>query len=193
MFVPKDESFENFKTIQQVIQRPRKPRKKVNIIFLDLAKSFDSISHKSIRKVLMREGVSVQVIETIKEMYANTCTEISVGGRTTRKIETNSGIKQGCPRSPFLFNLMTDELIEKLKSKNIGVTINGTIINVMAFVDDLVVIAEESIPMIILLEECKQFFELKGLAINTGKYASLNVLPVKEKKSMIGVTRIHRY
>lgn len=68
-----------------------------------------------IRKGLMKKGVAVQVIETIEEMYNNACADISVGGKTTRKTTINSGVNQGCPLSPFLFNLVMDELIEKLK------------------------------------------------------------------------------
>lgn len=158
-----DGCFENVKTLQQVIKQQRKRHKEIHIVFLDLAKAFDAMSH--IRKGLMKKGVPVQVIETIEEMYTNACAEISVGRKTTRKTAINSGVNQGCPLSPFLFNLVLDELIEKLKSKNIGVRINGSLLNVMAFADDLVVITE-AVHMKILLEQCKQFFEIKGLAVN---------------------------
>ena len=51
----------------------------------------------------------------------------------------------------------------------------------MAFVDDLVIITEENINMKILMEECKEFFDMKGLAVNADKCASLRVLPVKNR------------
>lgn len=148
--------------------------------------AFNTISHKSIRKGLMRKGVHGQVIWTIKEMQVQVIqvqsTEISVGGKAIQKIKINSAVKQGCPLSPPLFNLVMDELIEKLKSKNIGVKINGTLLSVMAFADDLVIVTEENVHMKILLEECKEFFDMKSLAVNAGKCASLSVLPVKRKK-----------
>ena len=112
-FVPVDGCFENVKTLQQVIKQQRKRHKEINIVFLGLAKAFDAMSQ--IRKGLMKKGVAVQVIETIEEMYNNACADISVGGKTTRKTAINSGVNQGCPLSPFLFNLVMDELIEKLK------------------------------------------------------------------------------
>ena len=181
-----DGCFENLKTLKQVIKQQRKHRKEISIVFLDLAKPFNTISHKSIRKGLMRKGVHVQVIWTIKEMQVQVIqlqsTEISVGGKAIQKIKINSAVKQGCPLSPPLFNLVMDELIEKLKSKNIGVKINGTLLSVMAFADDLVIVTEENVHMKILLEECKEFFDMKSLAVNAGKCASLSVLPVKRKK-----------
>ena len=176
-----DDCFEIVKTLQQVIKQYRKRRKEINIVLLDLTKAFDTISHKSIRKGLTRKGVPAHVIGTIEEMYTNTNTKISLGSKTTWKIKINSGGKQGCLLSPLLFNLVIDELIEKLKSKNIGVRINGTLLSVMAFVDDLVIITEENINMKILMEECKEFFDMKGLAVNADKCASLRVLPVKNR------------
>lgn len=59
--------------------------------------------------------------------------------------------------------------------------INGTLLNVTAFVEDLVAIIEENVRMKILLEQCKHFFDMKGLAVNAGKCASLRVLLVKGK------------
>ena len=146
---------------------------------LDLAKAFDAISHESIRKVSVRKGVPAQVIGTIEDIYTNTNTEISVGSKTTWKIKINSGVKQNCLLSPLLFNLVIDELIEKLKSKNIGVKINGTLRSVMTFTDDLVTIKEDDVNIEILIEECNEFFDMKELPINAGKCDSLRVLLVK--------------
>lgn len=80
---------------------------------------------------------------------------MTVGGKSTRKIEINSGVKQGCPRSPLLFNLIIDELIEKLKRTNIDIELGGEKICCMAFADDLVLISENKIHMKILIEESK--------------------------------------
>ena len=64
-------------------------------------------------------------------------------------------MKQGCPLSPLLFNLIIDELIEKLKRTNIGIELGGEKICCMAFADDLVLISENKIHMKILIEESK--------------------------------------
>lgn len=104
-FVLVDGCFENLKTLKQVITQQRKHRKETNIVFLDLAKPFNTISRKSIRKGLLRKGVHAQVIGTIEEMQVQVIqvqlqsTEISVGGKATQKMKINSAVKQGCPLS----------------------------------------------------------------------------------------------
>ena len=57
------------------------------------------------------------------EIYYHSATRISIGGRKTRCLNIISGVKQGCPLSPFLFNLIMDELLEWLKKKKIGIEV----------------------------------------------------------------------
>ena len=192
-FVPVDGCYENIKTLQQIIKLQRRNKKEYNIVFLDLAKAFDTVSHKSIEIGLKRKGIPDQVIKTILEIYTNSGTRISVGGKSTRRIKINSGVKQGCPLSPLLFNLIIDELIVRLKQLQIGIKLGENLISVMAFADDLVLISEHSSHMIIAIKECQKFFAQKGLNVNAGKCGSLRVLPVKGKNSMKVVTREHRW
>ena len=127
-FVPVDECFQNVKILQEVIKQQRKRRREYNLVFIDLAKAFDTVSHLSIEKGLRRKGIPEQVRPTVLEMYRHATTKVTVGGRTTRKIQINAGVKQGCPLAPLLFNLILDELLEKLKRTEIGVKIGNDIV-----------------------------------------------------------------
>ena len=192
-FVPVNGCYENVKILQEIIKSQRRKRKEYNLVFIDLAKAFDTVSHKSIEKGLRRKGIPSQVIKTILDMYGKATTTITVGGKSTRKLKINAGVKQGCPLSPLLFNLIIDELIEELKETNIGIEIRGTLVGCMGFADDLVLIAEERVHMQILLEKCKTFFENKGLKANAGKCASLRVVPAVGKKNLKVITATHRW
>ena len=123
-----------------MIKQQRRKRKEYNIVFLDLAKAFDTVSHSSIKKGLKRKGIPSQAQDTIMEMYKNATTRISVGGRTTRSIQINAGVKQGCSLSPLLFNLIVDELLEEVLKLKVGIGINQEWLSCMAFADDLVLI-----------------------------------------------------
>ena len=45
-FVSVDGCFENIKTLQQLIKNQRLNGKEYNIVFIDFAKAFDTVSHK---------------------------------------------------------------------------------------------------------------------------------------------------
>ena len=190
-FVPVNGCYENVKILQQMIKKSRNSQREYNIVFIDLAKAFDTVSHKSIEKGIRRKEIPDQVINTIQQMYEKATTAVSVGGKTTRKVRINAGVKQGCLISPLLFNLIIDKLIQNLKKIKVGIEIGGERTCCMAFADDLVLISEERIHMQMLLEESKRFLNQKGLRANPKKCASLRVVPAG-KKTMEVMTTIHR-
>ena len=191
-FVPVDGGFEDVKMLQQIIKQERKRRKERNIVFLDLANAFDAVSHNSIEKGLRRKRTPDQVRGTIMEMYENAKTRITVGGKVTKEIKINARVKQGSPLPPFLFNLIIDELLEKIQKLNVGISINNKFLCCMAVADGLVLITDERIHMQRLIECCKEFFDGKGLIANSGKCASLRVVPGPKKKFMKVITKHHQ-
>ena len=116
-----------------------------------------------------------------------------MGDLCTRQIGIKAGVKQGCPLSSLLFNLIMDELLDRVKSTGIGIPIvNKERLLIMAFADDLVIASEESTHMEILLKVYKEFFEEKSLKVNAKKCGSLMILPVKGRVLMKVVNRKHR-
>ena len=103
------------------------------------------------------------------------------------------GVKQGCPFSPLLFNLILDELIVRLKSLGIGIKLGDNLVSVMAFADDLVLLTEHSSHMLVAIKECQRFLNQKHLKVSVGRCGSLRVLPVKGKRSIKVITREHRW
>lgn len=72
---------------------------------------------------------------------------MSVGGKVTRQIRIRAGVMKGCPLSPLLFNLIIDELIEKLKKLKVGIKIREELLCCMAFANDLLLLTEDRIHM----------------------------------------------
>ena len=190
-FVPVDGCFKNVKVLQQLNKLQRLKKKEYSIVFIDLAKAFGTVLHNSISIGLKCKGISEQVISTILEMYTESYTYISVGGKTTRLIKVNSSIKQGCPLSPLLFNLIIDDLMVKMKKLGIAIKFGDQLVSVMAFADNLALITEHFSHMLVAIKECQKFLEQKGLRVNVGKCGSLRILPVKGKRSMKVLTREH--
>lgn len=193
-FVPLDGCFENAKILTTAIKRSWKTKSEANIVLLDLAKAFDTVPHSSIARALERQGIHPCLKDTIKDLYKDASTTIKSGNEVTPKITINSGVKQGCPLSPTLFNMLMDELLKDIDELNTGIGITETTkVGIMAFADDLVILTDSAPDMEIALRRCAQFFERRNLSVNTSKCQSLRLLPVKDKKSMKNIERIHRY
>ena len=76
----------NIKILKQTIKQQRRKRKEYNMVFIDLAKTFDTVSHNSTEKDLTRKEILDQVRGTITEMYNNAKTRISVGGKQLERL-----------------------------------------------------------------------------------------------------------
>ena len=56
-------------------------------------------------------------------------------------IHLTSGVKQGDPLSPVLFNIVMDQLLESLNESNLGVILDGMKLPALAYADDLALMA----------------------------------------------------
>ena len=76
------------------------------IISLDAEKAFDNIQHPFMIKVLERSGIQGPNLNMIKAIYSKPVTNIEVKGDKLEAIPLKSGTRQGCPLSPYLFNIV---------------------------------------------------------------------------------------
>ena len=82
-------------------------------------------------------------------------------------------MKQGCPLSPILFNIVLEGLLKHLNTSKAGYTLAGYTINSLAYADDLCVMAKSKDDTQGLLDWCKEFTEWAGLTFNVKKCGSL--------------------
>lgn len=93
----------------------------------------------------------------------------------------SNGIKQGGILSPKLFNIYVDALSSRLKTRNIGCCVNGTIINHLYYADDLVLISPSLYGLQVLLKDCEVFSKNYDLKFNEMKSYFLYFKPYKFK------------
>jgi len=197
-FIPTDGCYENVKILQEIIKSSRrgKCRRELNIVLLDLAKAFDSVSHQTIYNSLRRNGVPSHVISVIMDLYRDASTVVRTPNGETSAINIKAGVKQGCPLSPFLFNLVMDSLVLELQGSNMGFDIYGEKVAVMAFADDLVLISDNNYHMNSLMRIAENFFDLRGLKVNAKKSLSYRHVPVSKdsnKKNVKVEVDVHRF
>jgi hypothetical protein len=84
--------------------------KKHMIISLDAEKAFDKIQHPFMVKVLESSGIQGPYLKIIKAIYIKSVANLKLSGEKLEAIPLKSGTRQGCPLSPFLFNIVLEVL-----------------------------------------------------------------------------------
>lgn len=82
-------------------------------IFVDLCAVFDSVVREELVKGMRERRVREGLVERVEEILRETKSRVRVGGEIGREFLTAKKVRQGCPLSPLLFNLMLADM-EKL-------------------------------------------------------------------------------
>ncbi|VDO65945.1 unnamed protein product [Schistosoma margrebowiei] len=124
------------------------------VVFLDLKAAFDSIDREVLWQCLSLKGVPKKYINLIKALYSNTTGRVRAYGGLSSELITSSGVRQGCPLSPFLFNFVINVRLEITfsSSKFPGVELlpGGSLVD-LEYADDIVLFGEDANKMQSLL------------------------------------------
>ena len=68
-------------------------------------------------KVLERSGIQGPYLNMIKAIYSKPVANIKVNGEKLEAIPLKSGTRQGCPLSPYLFNIVLEVLARAIRQQ----------------------------------------------------------------------------
>ena len=89
------------------------------IILLDAEKAFVKIQHPFMIKVLKRSGIQGPYLNIIKAIYRKSVVNIKLNGEKLDTIPLKSGMRQGCPLSSYLFNIVLEVLARAIRQQKI--------------------------------------------------------------------------
>jgi len=115
-FIPGRSTTEAIHLIRRLIELYRDRKNDLCMVFIDLEKTYDRISHEVLWKCLEKKEESVAYIPTIKDMYEGVKTSSRTLGRVTENFPTDIGFHQGSILNPFLFTIVIDELTKGIHS-----------------------------------------------------------------------------
>ena len=79
------------------------------IISIYAEKAFDKIQYPfMIKKTLQKAGIEGTYLNIIKAIYDKPTADIILNGEKLKAFPPKSGIRQGCPLSPLLFNIVME-------------------------------------------------------------------------------------
>ena len=175
---PSEGCYEHSFLLQSIIADARRSHKNVFVAWLDLRNAFGSIPHSAISTTLTHIGVPLPLIEMICNSYSGATTRIRTSTGFTADIPILSGVKQGCPLSPIIFNLTIDLILRAIKqtASDIGpAKVHDIPFSVLAYADDLVVISRKKDRLQKLLNAASSTATDLGLSFRPDKCASISL------------------
>ena len=116
-------------------------------------------------------------------MYTDTEAFVPINNHiTTDWFSVPSGVRQGDPLSPTLFSIFINDLVETLKSLDIGVSIGQENVCILLYADDVVPIAKSEGELQSLLNSMEQWCTYWQLRVNNSK---TNIMHIRNKRRKI--------
>ena len=160
---------DHISSLVNIVETRKLKRKQTFAAFVDFRKAYDSINRSLLWSKLEDLGIGGKILHVIREMYRNTEYCVRVNGLDTDWFQVTTGLKQGCMLSPLLFNLFINNLVENIKSLNIGIDIGEEKVSLLLYADDLVLLSENENDMQILLDTLSAWCRDNKLQVNENK------------------------
>ncbi|RLU16756.1 hypothetical protein DMN91_010824 [Ooceraea biroi] len=175
-FLRDEGCYEHNFVLQEILTDARRTRRHAVVAWLDLSNAFGSVPHAAIRSALVRAGVPSGLINIWGSMYDGCTTRVRAVDGFTAPIPVRSGVRQGCPLSPIIFDLVIDSVVRAAAElTDVGYDILGQTFNILAYADDLALIARTPEGMRQLLTAVELEAGRVGLHFNPAKCASLHI------------------
>jgi hypothetical protein len=85
------------------------------IISIDAEKAFDKIQHHFIIKALRKLGIEGMYLNIVRAIYDKPTANIIFNCEKLKPFPLKSGMRQGCPIFPLLFNIVLEFLAREIR------------------------------------------------------------------------------
>eukprot|EP00974_Lingulodinium_polyedra_P074059 7173888-Lingulodinium_polyedra.AAC.1 len=116
------------------------------LTFLDWEKAFDKVDQRALIKTLKRMGIHEKLVKAVASLYNNPTFKVRAEKGESTWHAQSTGIRQGCPLSPYLFIIMTSAIYADIKRR---ITMDilpgrppGAPDDMLLYADDTVLISE---------------------------------------------------
>lgn len=156
--------------VQVLVQRCIDVKVDVHMCFIDFEKAFDNVNHAKLINILKSIGIDGNDIKFIENLYWKQKAKIKINNILTEEVQIEKGVRQGCILSPCLFNLYSEVIFRNAFDQlNLGIRINGKLIQNIRYADDTVLLATNPEDLQIMLQKLNNTLLEYGLRINTNK------------------------
>ena len=138
------------------------------ICSLDTEGAFDAIPHSILLHKAM-DAMPDSYWSLFCYWYSHMKVRIRFNDSISTVIPVQKGTRQGGLSSPYLFNLLYVDMINKLNAENCGITINRTNYNVFCYADDILLCSTTASGLQHLISVATDYIVKHGLNFNPSK------------------------
>lgn len=163
---------DNLFCLSQVMQKKWQTGRELHMVFLDLAKAYDSVPVIKLWEVMNESNINKILINAVKELYIDQKGKVKVGKQMTKAFPISKGLRQGCCLSPTLFKIYVNAVLQvwKRKCAGMGIPLDDNItLYTLQFADDQVLMAQDQEDIEYMTRKIKQDYEKWGLSLNLEK------------------------
>ena len=157
-------------TLRRILEHRFKFQQPIAACFVDFKSAFDSLDRDALWNILLSDGVPSKIVNLLRSYYTQTKARVRVYGEESDEFSVDTGVRQGCPLSPVLFNFVIDWIMSHALEDYAGVQVDATTwISDLEYADDVVVLGDDYGDLQVVLQRITHFAAMVGLTVNTTK------------------------
>jgi exonuclease III len=171
-FRPRLATGDCLRALHDVVEDSNCRSTELHLLYVDMRKAYDSVSHDSITHTLTNYGVDPLFVAAIARLYRNCHVRVKVNQELSHPLTYGKGVRQGDGLSPLLFIVVLNPLIKWLACPNgqHGHTfISGYRLPVLAYADDIVLCGRSFSDINHMFNKLTQFYQYYNLQVNQAK------------------------
>lgn len=148
-------------------------QKSKTMVFLDITKAFDRVTHQSILSTLERKGCPHDIMCILSSLLLKNCkSHLIIGEARTISIDRHRGVFQGSVLGPFIFNLVIDNLLHDVDT----LVPRSMFPPMLLFADDILITLPRNVGQAqSLLDACDDWAQRCGLTFGLSKCGSIGL------------------
>jgi Reverse transcriptase (RNA-dependent DNA polymerase) len=150
--------------------------------FVDFTKAFDKVNYWKLFNQLLDDGISLSIVKLLSFWYSHQEAFVMWHNITSSHFAVSNGTKQGGILSPYLFTRYIRQLLYAVSSSHIGCSIGGLAVNILAYADDIVLLAPSWCALQEMLVILEQYCMLLDLTPNAKKTVCMKFDPKDRSK-----------
>jgi hypothetical protein len=109
--------------------------------FVDFSKAFDNVNYWKLFNMLLDDNVNKTIVSILAFWYSHQQVKVRWHNTESDLFKVGNGTRQGGVLSPILFTRYIKDVLTSLRSSRFGCNVGGLLINVLAYADDIVLLA----------------------------------------------------